>query len=65
MWSEDEIRRAASNWQSAQAAVEVAFKDAPDYQYQRGLAAGYAGALEMVLRPSPTSASVQPDRSER
>jgi hypothetical protein len=50
MWTRVDIEDALQGWLSAQYAVNVAYKDEADYDYQRGLAAGYVGALEMVLR---------------
>lgn len=50
MMSEDEVREAQFPWR----AVADTMRESPEWfddnDYQRGLAEGYASALEMVLR---------------
>lgn len=51
MMSETEIRSAAFNWRAVAEGIKNGiFKGQEDEDYQRGLAEGYASALEMVLR---------------
>lgn len=50
MLNEEEIRKAAFNWRAVADNAATIFKGQPDAEYQRGLAEGYASALEMVLR---------------
>lgn len=49
MWSESQIRRAAEIWRSASNALETLSDSSEVSDWRRGLAEGYAAALEMVL----------------
>lgn len=50
MRSEDWVKSAAFQWRAVADNAPLIYKGEPDYDYMRGLADGYAGALEMVLR---------------
>jgi hypothetical protein len=50
MLSESETRTAATNWRAVADNARTIYEGQPDSEYMRGLAEGYAGALEMVLR---------------
>lgn len=51
VWSESGIRDALVGWRAAQQATQMMGDEAGER-----LAAGYVGALEMVLRPEPARA---------
>jgi hypothetical protein len=55
MWSEAEVRSAAANWRAVADNAKSIYEGYPDAEYMRGLAEGYAGALEMTLRPTSSN----------
>lgn len=50
MWNETEVQSAAFNWRAVADKARTIYAGADDADYMRGLAEGYANALEMVLR---------------